>query len=283
MRLIGRLFVAVLGIVVLALAVYGGVRGVEWVWSRDSLGLFAREPAEPLRIETLDPYTRKVAGKRWFGDYFATMVFSQTTTTDSPRIVAKWQRPTVTIKLLTEDAPEAERYLRRLVDRLDRLQDQVDFELGGARPLITIEFLDHATYARRNGTGSVGTTRTRYFQGPPGLIRARIAVDTGTQDTPDELKSTLIHELTHAIGLSGHFASAADRRKSVMYEANTLTSWSQSDAAVIRVLYSPFVRSGMSPAAARAGVKRYARAARASSWTDQRRLSSRSGNVRYRE
>jgi hypothetical protein len=263
MRLIGRLFVAALSIIVLALAVYGGVHAVEWMWSRDAFGLFVREPVEPMRIETLDPYTRKVAGKRWFGDYFATMVFSQTSAPGSPRIVAKWQRPTVTIKLLSEAAPETERYLDRLVRRLDRLQDQVDFELGGARPLITIEFLDHETYVRRNGSGSVGNTRTRYFQGSPGLIRARITVDTGAQDTPDELKSTLIHELTHAIGLSGHFTSPTYRRRSVMYEANTLTSWSQSDAAVIRVLYSPFVRSGMSPAAGRAGVQRYAKAARA--------------------
>jgi hypothetical protein len=263
MRLIGRVFVAVLSIAVLALAVYGGVRAVEWLGSRDAFGLFVREPAEPVRIETLDPYTRKVAGKRWFGDYFATMAFSQTSSPGSPRIIAKWQRPTVRIKLISDASPEVERYLGRLVRRLDQLQDQVDFELGGAQPLITVEFLDHATYVERSGTGSVGNTRTRYFQGPPGLIRARITVDTGMQDTPDELRSTLIHELTHAIGLSGHFSSPTDRRRSVMYEANTLTNWSQSDAAVIRVLYSPFVRSGMSPAAARAGVKRYARAARA--------------------
>jgi hypothetical protein len=45
-----------------------------------------------------------------------------------------------------------------------------------------------------------------------------------------------------------------------MYKANTLTNWSQNDAAVIRVLYSPFVRSGMSEAAARAGLRKYARA-----------------------
>lgn len=263
MRLIRRLFVAALSIALLALAVYGGARAVEWVWSRDALGLFAREPAEPLRIESLDPYTRKVAGKRWFRDYFATMAFSQTEDPGSPRIVAKWQRPAVAVEMPGGATPEIRRYLRGLVRRLDRLQDQVDFKLGGARSQITVEFLDHAAYVRRNGTGSVGTTRTRYFRGPPGLIRARITVDTGTQDTPDELKSTLIHELTHAIGLSGHFTSSTDRRRSVMYEANTLTSWSQSDAAVIRVFYSPFVRPGMSPAAAKAGVKRYAKAARA--------------------
>jgi hypothetical protein len=263
MRLIGRLFVAALTIAVLALAVYSGVRAVEWLQSNDALGLFVREPAEPVRIETLDPYTRQVAGKRWFRDYFATMVFSQTTAEDAPRIVAKWQKPTVTVRALNDGGPEAERYLSRLLRRLNRLQDQVDFMLRGSDPLITIEYLDHETYVRRNGTGSVGNTRTRYFRGPPGLIRARIAVDVGAQDTPDELKSTLIHELTHAIGLSGHFTAPSDRRRSVMFEANTLTDWSQSDAAVIRVLYSPFVRSGMSPAAARAGLERYARAARA--------------------
>ena len=166
----------------------------------------------------------------------------------------------MTVELLNDGGPGVRAYLRQLLRRLDRLQGQVDFRLGGDDPLVTVQFLEHEAYVRQNGAESVGTTRTRFYQGSPGLIRARIAVDAGVQDTPDEMKSTLIHELTHAIGASGHFASAADRRHSVMYKANTLTSWSQNDAAVIRTLYSPFVRSGMSEAAARAGLRKYARA-----------------------
>jgi Protein of unknown function (DUF2927) len=261
MRFIGRLVVAALSLMVLAAAVYGGVRSMEWLWSRDAFGLLVREPVEPVRIRTLDPYTRHVAGKKWFSDYFTTMVFSRTTSGPAP-ILAKWDRDTVTIKLLNDDGPEVARYVEDLVRRLDRLQHQVDFRLGGPNPRITIEFLEHDAYVRQNGTGSVGNTRTRYFQGPPGLIRARISVDVGVQDTPAEVESTLIHELTHAIGAGGHFLSTSDRRRSVMYEANTLTDWSQNDAAVIRVLYSPFERPGMSEAAARAGLQRFARAAR---------------------
>jgi hypothetical protein len=262
MRLIGRLLVAAFSVAVLAAAVYGGVRAVEWLSSRDAFGLLARQPMEPVHIRTLDPYTRKVAGKQWFGDYFVTTVFAQTATAGSPRIVTKWQQRTVTIHLLNSDGPEVESYLGRLVSRLNRLQDQVDFKLGDSHALITVQFLGHQSYVAQNGTGSVGNTRTRYFQGPPGLIRARISVDVGVQNTTDEVKSTLIHELTHAIGASGHFTSPSDRRRSVMYEANTLTTWSQNDAAVIRILYSPFVRPGMTTAGARAGLQRFARAAR---------------------
>ena len=82
-----------------------------------------------------------------------------------------------------------------------------------------------------------------------------LAIDVGTQSTPDEVESTLIHELTHAIGCSGHFYSPSYRRRSVMYEANTLTTWSQNDAAVIRLLYSPWIRSGMRPAEARQSIQ----------------------------
>jgi hypothetical protein len=262
MRFMGRLIVAVLSIAVLAAAVYGGVRAVEWLGSRDAFGLFVREPVEPVHVRSLDPYTAKVAGKHWFGDYFITQVFSRTSSPSSPGIIAKWERPRVAIKLLNSDGPAVEHYLGRLVRRLDRLQDQVDFELGGRHPLITIEFLSHELYVGQNGSGSVGNTRTRYFRASPGLIQADISIDVGAQDTPDEIKSTLIHELTHAIGVSGHFTSPSDRDRSVMYEANTLTTWSQNDAAVIRTLYSPFLRSGMSPAEARAGLQRFARAAR---------------------
>jgi hypothetical protein len=260
-RLVGRLIVALLSLVLLAGALYGGVRAFDWLQSRGAFGLLDREPVRPVRLTTLDPYTRKVAGRAWFGDYFTTMVFDAgATSTTQPRIVAKWERKTVTVALLNDGGPGVPGYLRLLLRRLDRLQGQVHFRLGSTDPLITIQFLEHSAYVRRNGSDSVGNTTTRYYQGPPGLIRARIAVDAGVQDTPDEMRSTLIHELTHAIGASGHFLSAADRRRSVMYNANTLTNWSQNDAAVIRTLYSPFVRSGMSEAAARAGLRKYARA-----------------------
>ena len=202
-----------------------------------------------------------MAGKAWFGNYFTTMVFDAGNTSPThPKIVAKWEQKTVTVDLLNDGGPGVPSYLRLLLRRLDRLQRQVDFRLGSADPLITVQFLQHAAYVRQNGADSVGNTRTRFYQGSPGLIRARIDVDAGVQDTPDEMKSTLIHELTHAIGASGHFLSAADRRRSVMYKANTLTTWSQNDAAVIRVLYSPYIRSGMSEAAAREGLRKYARA-----------------------
>jgi hypothetical protein len=261
MRFVGRLIVTVLSLVVLAAAVYGGVLAFEWLESRDAFGLLAREPVQPVHLTTLDPYTRGVAGKAWFGNYFTTMVFGAGGGTAAhPKIVAKWERKTVTVELLNDGGPGIQSYLRLLLRRLDRLQGQVDFRLGSADPLITVQFLEHAPYVSQNGADSVGNTRTRYYVGSPGLIRARIDVDVGVQDTPDEVKSTLIHELTHAIGASGHFLSAADRRHSVMYTANTLTDWSQNDAAVIRVLYSPFIRSGMSEAVARAGLRKYARA-----------------------
>ena len=77
MRLVGRLVVTLLSVFVLAAAVYGGVRAVQWVQSRDAFGLLPREPAQPLRLATLDPYTRKVAGESWFRDYFTTMVLGQ--------------------------------------------------------------------------------------------------------------------------------------------------------------------------------------------------------------
>jgi hypothetical protein len=261
MRLVGRLVVTLLSLVVLAAALYGGVRAFEWLQSRDAFGLLAREPVQPVQLTTLDPYTRKVAGRAWFGNYFTTMVFDAgSTSATRPRIVAKWERKTVTVDLLNDGGPGVQSYLRLLLRRLDRLQSQVDFRLGNTDPLITVQFLEHGAYVRQNGADSVGNTRTRFYQGPPGLIRARISVDVGVQDTPDEMRSTLIHELTHAIGASGHFLSASDRRHSVMYKANTLTNWSQNDAAVIRILYSPFIRSGMSEAAARAGLRKYARA-----------------------
>jgi hypothetical protein len=263
-RLVGRLVVALLSLIVLAAAVYGGSRALDWAQSGDALGLRARDPVQPVRLATLDAHTRAVAGRAWFGDYFATMVFTREGdgSSASPAIVVKWEQPTVTVTMLNDGGPGIRSYLRLLVRRLDRLQGQVHFRIGDVHPLITVQFLDHDTYVRRNGTGSVGNTRTRYYAGSPGLIRARITVDVGIQNTADEVKSTLIHELTHAIGAGGHFVSPGDRRRSVMYEANTLTDWSQNDASVIRILYSPSIRSGMSASQVRTALRSYPRAKR---------------------
>jgi hypothetical protein len=261
MRLVGRLTVALLSVVVLAVAIYGGARAVDWVQSRDAFGLLPREPAQPVRLTTLDPYTSKVASTSWFGAYFSTMVLGQGSGSAAhPRLVTKWERRTVTVELLNSGGPGIQAYLGTLLRRLDRVQQQVDFRLGTQDPQITVQFLDHRTYVNQNGAGSVGNTRTRYYEGSPGLIRARIAIDVGVQTTSDEVKSTLIHELTHAVGAQGHFLSPSDRLLSVMYEANTLTAWSQNDAAVIRILYSPFITSGMPETTVLTGLRRYARA-----------------------
>ena len=174
-------------------------------------------------------------------------------------MVAKWERPRVVIRLLNDGGPGVEAYLRQLVARLNRMQAAVRFSVGDTAPRITIRFLEHDDYVRAIGGDSVGSTQTRYFRTSPGLIRANIAIDAGRQATPGQLKATLIHELTHAIGCGGHFSSLTDRRRSVLYESSQITAWSQNDAAVIRVLYSPWIRSGMTAAQAQDSLRRHAR------------------------
>jgi hypothetical protein len=264
-RLVGRIFVSLLLVAAIAAAVHGGGPAIRWVLSSQGFGLLSREPMQPVQLSSLNRYTARVAARPWFRSYFTTMVFDQQRdqTISPSALVTKWERPRVSIRLLNSDGPEVAAYLDRLVARLDRLQHQVRFVVGGAgRPLITVQFLTHDAYVRAEGADSVGNTRTRYYTTSPGLIRARIAIDVGTQSTPDEVESTLIHELTHAIGCSGHFYSPSYRRRSVMYEANTLTTWSQNDAAVIRLLYSPWIRPGMSPSRAQASLQLYARSAK---------------------
>jgi hypothetical protein len=257
-RLLVRVLIGLCCLAAFTAAAYGCGAALRWLQSGQ---LVDRQPDHPVALGSLNDYTRRVAGRPWFRAYFETMVFDQLrdrVTAPSAR-VTKWERHRVTIRLLNGDGPRVEVYLRQLVARLDRLQGQVRFVVGGGDPpLITIRFLTHDAYARSEGTGSVGNTRTRYYTGSPGLIRARITIDVGAQNEPDEVKSTLIHELTHAIGCSGHFYAPSYQRRSVMYNANTLTAWSQDDAAVIRLLYSPLVRVGMSPSQAEASMRLFA-------------------------
>ena len=65
------------------------------------------------------------------------------------------------------------------------------------------------------------------------------------EDTAGDRKSTVIHELTHALGFQGHFRKQSYQRRSVLYYARTVTNWSQADAAAIRIMYSSSMRNGM--------------------------------------
>ena len=257
MRLVGRVVVGLLCVAAFAAAVYGSGVAVHWL---ESGQLLERRPDQPVSIASLGPYTRQVARKAWFGSYFVTMVFPSRHDAGPRRtlVVAKWERSRVAVDVLDGGSPGVESYLRQLVARLDRLQHEVRFVVSSRSPLITIRFLSHADYTQVGGADTVGSTRTDYYTTSPGLISARIFVDAGVQDTPGEVQSTLIHELTHAIGCTGHFYSPADSGRSVMFNANRLTDWSQNDAAVIRLLYSPWIRSGMSPARARGAIALFA-------------------------
>jgi hypothetical protein len=259
-RRLGRAIASLLSIVVLVAAVYGAVMAVRWIDSETGFGLLDRRPEQPLAFSSLNGYTEKAAARPSFRRYFTTMVVPQQDagTTQAP-VVTKWERPRVVIKLLNSGGPGIEGYLRQLVRRLNRMQAVVRFAVGDSTPRITVRFMTHAAYVRAIGDDSVGSTRTRYFRTSPGLINARIAIDAGRQDTPGQLKATLIHELTHAIGCGGHFSSPSDRRRSVLYESSQITAWSQNDAAVIRLLYSPWIESGMTAAQAQASLRRYAR------------------------
>ena len=258
MRGFARIIVSLILVAGLVVGVYGCVLAFRWLQSQGALeAAFDRRPQEPVSLSSLDRYTREAAGKAWFRRYFSTMVFAPERGTAG--VLAKWERPRVVIKLLNDGGPGVKGYLRRLVRRLNRMQGEVRFVVGDTAPLITVRFLSHREYVRREGADSVGKTRTRYFVTSPGLISARISIDAGTQSTPGQVKATLIHELTHAIGCGGHFRSPDDRRRSVLHQSSTITTWSQPDAAVIRILYSPWIRTGMTAAEATRSLRRYGR------------------------
>jgi hypothetical protein len=261
-RRIGRAIVALLSIVVLLAALYGAVMAVRWADGETGFGLLDRSPEQPLAFSSLNRYTREAAARPSFRRYFTTMVVPERAggAAEAP-VVTKWERPRVVIKLLNDGGPGVEAYLRRLVARLNRMQAAVRFVVGDAAPRITIRFLTHSAYVETVGDDSVGSTSTHYFRSSPGMIRARIAIDAGRQNTTGQVKATLIHELTHAIGCGGHFRSASDRRRSVLYESSQITAWSQNDAAVIRLLYSPWIESGMTAGQAQASLRRYGRSA----------------------
>ena len=258
MRRIGRIVISLFSLLVLAVALYGSVMAVRWADGETGFGLLDRQPEQPLAFSSLNRYTREAAARPSFRRYFTTMVVPEQEdgATDVP-VVTKWERRRVVIKLLNSGGPGVETYLRQLVGRLNRMQAEVRFAVGDTAPHITIQFLTHGAYVRAIGDDSVGSTRTRYFRSSPGMIRARIAVDAGRQGSSGQVKATVIHELTHAIGCGGHFSSPSDRRRSVLYESSQITAWSQNDAAVIRLLYSPWIESGMTAAQAQASLRRH--------------------------
>jgi hypothetical protein len=206
-----------------------------------------RRPTEAVSVSSLPKYTRTVAGEAWFRRYFTRMVFDDGGGTNSyTGILTRWDKRSVRIHILNSGGPGMLRYVVALAHRLNRIQQAARFVVVDGPAEITIEYLSHSAYRRTiGGDNTVGNCSTRYYHGPPGLISAVISIDADAETSGGERRSTVIHELTHAIGFSGHFRKQGYQHRSVLYYAGTVTNWSQADAAAIRIMYSSSMRNGM--------------------------------------
>jgi hypothetical protein len=231
-------------------AAFAVVHFLGWPWQWASIrfgGAGDRRPTEAVAVSSLPKYTQNVAGKAWFRRYFTRMVFDDGNGAGSHAgVLTRWDKQRVRIHILNSGGPGMHRYVVTLARRLDRIQQTARFEVVDGPAEITIEYLSHGAYRQTiSGDGTVGNCATRYYTGPPGLISAVISVDADAERTSGERKSTIIHELTHALGFSGHFRGQSYQRRSVLYYAGTVTNWSQADAAAIRIMYSSTMRNGM--------------------------------------
>ncbi|MCX6374252.1 MAG: DUF2927 domain-containing protein [Actinobacteria bacterium] len=262
MRALRFILSSILLIAVAVVTVYGC--GVAWQSLIVSLGgadrSNDRQPTEAVALSSLPQYTQKVAGKAWFRRYFARMVFDDGNGAGSyTGILTRWDKQRVRIDILNSGGPGMHRYVVMLVRRLNRMQQAVTFVVVDGRAEVTIEYLSHDAYRRTIGDdNTVGNCATRFYQGPPGLISAVIKVDAGVEATSVDRKATIVHELTHALGFSGHFRKRSDQRRSVLYYASTLTNWSQADAAAIRIMYSSSMRNGMNVHGVDRALRRFA-------------------------
>lgn len=219
-----------------------------------------RRPTKAIAVSTLPKYTQKVAGKAWFHRYFVRMVFDDGSGANSyTGIVTRWGKRRVRIDILNSGGPGMERHVVSLARRLNRIQQATRFVVVDGPAEITIEYLSHDAYRRTiSGDDTVGNCATRYYQGPPGLNSAVVSIDAGAEVTAGERKSTVIHELTHAVGFNGHFRKQSYQQRSVLYYASTVTNWSQVDAAAIRILYSSSMRNGMDVRDVNRALRRFA-------------------------
>jgi hypothetical protein len=188
------------------------------------------------------------------------MVFDDQDGADSyTGILTRWDKRRVRIDILNSGGSGLNRYVVTLARRLNRIQQATRFVVVDGRAEITIEYLSHKDYRRAiDDESSVGNCATRYHVGPPGLISAVIKVDAGVEKTAGDRRSTVIHELTHALGFNGHFRKQSFQSRSILYYASSVTNWSQADAAAIRIMYSSSMRNGMDVQDVNKALRRFA-------------------------
>lgn len=244
-------------------AAFAVVHFLSWPWQWANIrfgGAGDRRPTEAIAVSSLPNYTRDVAGKAWFRRYFTRMVFDDGKGANSyAGALTRWDKRRVRIDILNSGGPGMNRYVVTLARRLNRIQQATRFVVVDGQAEITIEYLSHGDYRRTiAGDNTVGNCATRYYHGPPGLINAVIKVDADAEQISGERKSTVIHELTHALGFNGHFRKQSYQRRSVLYYASTVTNWSQADAAAIRIMYSSSMRNGMDVQDVKKALRRFA-------------------------
>lgn len=160
-------------------------------------------------------------------------------------VIHKWDKPEITISVKGDPAEEHIKELNEVMDELSDLTN-INFKIVDKNPDIRIYFINHSEFNKYITNKNTAEQNWGYFylwwRSNNEIYRSNIyiAIDKGTIESQLHL---IREELTQCMGLMNDSYSYED---SIFYQGwGTVREYSGVDKTVIKLLYNPKIKPGM--------------------------------------
>lgn len=177
--------------------------------------------------------------------FFEVVLLSEYGGDSSAQTVKKWDRPIVKVSLIGDISDRSRQCVQNTIDDFNLLSLSTKLIISNDQPDITMHFAPRTNFPSLEANYVMGNDGFfwRWYDASSTITRANILISTDNPPSDDERCHLIKEELTQSMGPANDSNKYPD---SIFYGPWTSTqSYSKLDQEVIRLLYNPSVKAGM--------------------------------------